>query len=637
MTNVNMMRDPGSAARDARSWTREADSKTRAAGFGSLVALFMFVLMLIPSAFSSAQDVAVEGATFRDWINSGRDHPGLQAIDRDLADGRITRAFAVEQQLRLIAAPQTVAAAYAGSDEPIGMKCLTPLLIEAEHLGVDTDHILGAGMSVDAVQNEQLLISPMGLFEISFYLEGVHAIDPTDSDASGIADYAEITAAAADSSYRHMVGTLGFRDPFPTKNKPIRINIRSLSSGVYGFVSSFTSPAAAISVQANYNRPQFVKNDDENKPIGALKVTVAHELKHILQSVIIAPGMNPYSWIEMDATLMEEIVYDNVNDYYNYLNNSQSVFGNPSRSVIPGNYYHSSWALYFAESMGMDFWVDVWQRIQGQLPMPNMLTAMDASASSFGTTLGMEVTRNYLWHLASGPNQREGYGFSEGSNYPAIKIDTTLVNPGTDVELAVNLTSNFAARLFMLDFSQKEWAEDEGLRIYFKSNSGNQQFNVGLIAFYNDGTVDEFIPVRTSETELITTPEFDYGRLTKLGIALVNTGGVSTSGMLSFKQQLGVNLVEAGPDVPYQTAVLPNYPNPFNPSTSVPVELSQSGNVAVEVIDLLGRRVAVLADGFKTAGRHVFTFDAAGLSSGMYIVRLSGDAGTASRKVTLVK
>jgi hypothetical protein len=578
-------------------------------------------------------------ATFRDWLQSGREHPGLRAIDRDLAEGRITRTFAVEQQLRLIAAPLTVASAYASAaGEPVGMKCLTPLLIEAEQLGIDTGEILGAETGIESIQNEERkLISPMGLFEISYYHTGVHAIDSTDSDASGIADYAEITALAADSSYRHMVGTLGFKNPFPAKNLPIRINIRSLSSGVYGFVSSFTQPTAAISVQANYDRPQFIKNDDANKPIGALKVTVAHELKHILQSVIVAPGMNPYSWIEMDATLMEEIVYDNVNDYYNYLNNSQSVFSTPSRSVIPGNYYHSSWALYFAERFGMDYWVDVWEVIEGQLPVPNKLTAMDAVAMQRGTTLGREVTRNYLWHMASGDNFRAGYGFSEGELYPNIRIDTTIVSPGTDVEIAVNLTNNFAGRLFMLDFSDKEWADDEGLRIYFKSNSGNQQFNVGLLAFYNDGEVEEFIPVRTSETELMTTPEFDYERLIKLGIAMVNTGGVSTSGMLSFSQQLGVNLDESSPSLPYQTAVLPNYPNPFNPSTSIPVELATSGNVTVEVMDLLGRRVAVLADGFKSAGRHVLQFDAGGLSSGMYIVRLRSDAGVASRKVMLVK
>jgi len=597
-----------------------------------------FLFMLSISLSFLALDATAQNATYRDWLQSGREHPGVQAIDRDLAEGRITRAFAVEQQLRLIAAPQTVAAKYAIGDEPVSMKCLTPLLIEADGLGIDTDGILFAGSSVDEVQNDELkLISPMGLFEISYYIGGTHAIDPTDSDANGIADYAEITAAAADSSYRHMVNTLGFKNPFPAKNMPIRINIRALSSGVYGFVSSFTLPTAAISVQADYNRPQFIKNDDDNKAIGALKVTVAHELKHILQSVIVAPGMNPYSWIEMDATLMEEIVYDNVNDYYNYLENSQSVFKNPSRTVIPGNYFHSSWALYFAERLGMDYWVDVWSTIESQLPAPNKLTAMGAVAAQRGTTMAQEVTRNYLWHLASGTNYRVGYGFSEGAKYPNIRLDTTIVSPGADVEIAVNLTQNYSARLFMLDYGNKTWEEDEGIRIYFKSNSGNQQFNVGLIAFYTDGEVEEFIPVRTSETELITTPAFDYGRLQKLGIAMVNTGGVSTSGMLSFKQQLGVNLVETNPDLPYQTAVLPNYPNPFNPSTSIPIELARSGNVTVEVVDLLGRRVALLADGFKSAGRHVLQFEAGGLSSGMYLVRMVSDAGVSSRKVTLLK
>lgn len=586
----------------------------------------------------NAQYVASERATYRDWLSSGREHPGVQAIDRDLATGLITRRFAVEQQLRLIAAPLTVASKYAVGEELISMKCLTPLLLEADDLGIDTEEILNAGSSVESVQNvEQFHISPMGLFEVSYFLEGTHAIDITDANTNGIPDYVEITAAAADSSYRHMVNTLRFKNPFPAKKLPIRINIRSLSAGVYGFVSSFSLPTATISIQADYNRPQFIKNDDDNKAIGALKVTIAHELKHILQSVVVAAGMNPYSWIEMDATLMEEIVYDNVNDYYNYLNNSQSVFGNPSHSVIPGNYYHSSWALFFAERFGVDYWVDVWTRIETQLPSPNKLTAMDAVAMQRGTTMAREVTRNYLWHLASGANTRSGYSFSEATKYPNIKLDTTIVTPGADVEIPVILTQNYAGRLYMLDYSNKTWKEDEGIRIYFKSNISNQQFNVGLLAFYKDGTVEEFIPVRTSETELITTPSFDYSRLQKLGIAMVNTGGLWTSGMLSFKQQLGVNLEQTSPDLPYQTAILPNYPNPFNPSTSIPIELARSGNVSVEVVDLLGRRVAVLADGFKSVGRHVLQFEAGRLSSGMYIVRLRGDAGVISRKVMLVK
>jgi hypothetical protein len=286
----------------------------------------------------------------------------------------------------------------------------------------------------------------------------------------------------------------------------------------------------------------------------------------------------------------------------------------------------------------MDFWVDVWKRIETQLPSPNKITAMDAVATQRGTTMAREVTRNYLWHLGSGANTRGGYGFSEAIKYPNIKLDTTIVSPGVDVEIPVILTQNYAGRLYMLDYSNKTWAEGEGIRIYFKSNSGNQQFNVGLLAFYKDGTVEEFIPVRTSENEMITTPSFDYSRLQKLGIAMVNTGGLSTSGMLSFKQQLGVNLADTNPELPYHTAILPNYPNPFNPSTSIPIELARSGNVTVEVVDLLGRRVAVLADGFKSAGRHVLQFEAGSLSSGMYVVRLRTDAGVmSSRKIMLVK
>ena len=74
------------------------------------------------------------------------------------------------------------------------------------------------------------------------------------------------------------------------------------------------------------------------------------------------------NWIEMDATLMEEVVFDDVNDYYNYIKtgfdsaepSSLSIFGRP-QNPTPGSYYHITWMLYFTEVYGMDFWVDVWE------------------------------------------------------------------------------------------------------------------------------------------------------------------------------------------------------------------------------------------------------------------------------------
>jgi cyclomaltodextrinase / maltogenic alpha-amylase / neopullulanase len=80
-----------------------------------------------------------------------------------------------------------------------------------------------------------------------------------------------------------------------------------------------------------------------------------------------------------------------------------------------------------------------------------------------------------------------------------------------------------------------------------------------------------------------------------------------------------------------------NYPNPFNPSTTIAFTLPESGRVRLEVFDLLGRRVAVLADDVRATGRHEVVFDAAGLASGTYLYRLEHGGGSQNRRMTLLK
>jgi hypothetical protein len=91
------------------------------------------------------------------------------------------------------------------------------------------------------------------------------------------------------------------------------------------------------------------------------------------------------------------------------------------------------------------------------------------------------------------------------------------------------------------------------------------------------------------------------------------------------------------PDSPNTTSLLPNYPNPFNPSTVVSYRLSVFGNVQIHVMNVLGQRVATLVDGIQTPGEYSVTFDAVGMSSGIYIVVLESDGIRDMRKVTLVK
>lgn len=85
------------------------------------------------------------------------------------------------------------------------------------------------------------------------------------------------------------------------------------------------------------------------------------------------------------------------------------------------------------------------------------------------------------------------------------------------------------------------------------------------------------------------------------------------------------------------TQLFDNYPNPFNPSTTISFALQQDGPITLRVFDVLGREVAELANGPATAGKHQFRFNANGLASGKYYFRLEAGNYVDTRMMTLIK
>jgi len=90
-------------------------------------------------------------------------------------------------------------------------------------------------------------------------------------------------------------------------------------------------------------------------------------------------------------------------------------------------------------------------------------------------------------------------------------------------------------------------------------------------------------------------------------------------------------------DPPFEISLLPNYPNPFNPSTQIRWTLDAVRQTRLSVHDLLGREVVVLADGQFGAGTHTAIFDGSGLASGIYLVRLEAGGIVRMIRITLLK
>ena len=79
------------------------------------------------------------------------------------------------------------------------------------------------------------------------------------------------------------------------------------------------------------------------------------------------------------------------------------------------------------------------------------------------------------------------------------------------------------------------------------------------------------------------------------------------------------------------------YPNPFNPTTTIPFDVKTSVRVVLRVYDVLGREVATLVDQDYPPGRHKFIFSARSLPSGIYFYRIEMGSFRAVRMLLLVR
>ena len=119
-----------------------------------------------------------------------------------------------------------------------------------------------------------------------------------------------------------------------------------------------------------------------------------------------------------------------------------------------------------------------------------------------------------------------------------------------------------------------------------------------------------------------------------------------TEDLFSYKGEFEISEIivantqyEVSVDIPMVTSfnISEAYPNPFNPTTQMSLTMPVSGEITVDVYNLLGQSIAVLTSGYKDAGTYNLTWDASDASSGVYFVQADVEGLTETRKLMLVK
>ncbi|MCA9742611.1 MAG: T9SS type A sorting domain-containing protein [Deferribacteres bacterium] len=115
-----------------------------------------------------------------------------------------------------------------------------------------------------------------------------------------------------------------------------------------------------------------------------------------------------------------------------------------------------------------------------------------------------------------------------------------------------------------------------------------------------------------------------------------------THGRGIFSSDITTGTAESGSEIPADFAMHPNYPNPFNPSTTISFNLPRTSAVMVKIYDSVGREVRTLVNASLPAGTHRQLWDGRAdngerAASGMYLVRMQAGDFVASRKIMLTK
>jgi hypothetical protein len=151
-----------------------------------------------------------------------------------------------------------------------------------------------------------------------------------------------------------------------------------------------------------------------------------------------------------------------------------------------------------------------------------------------------------------------------------------------------------------------------------------------LAGFTTNGTPIVHDPAKSNGYSFIfNKTDLSRSWFNKGGVAYTFYPGDSTQ-VITGTEDNGYNLVSG-----YN--LNQNYPNPFNPSTKISYSIPSEGYVSLVVLDLLGQEVISLVNEDKAAGYHEVNFNAANLTSGMYLYRIHSGSYTEIKKMLLIK
>jgi photosystem II stability/assembly factor-like uncharacterized protein len=175
-----------------------------------------------------------------------------------------------------------------------------------------------------------------------------------------------------------------------------------------------------------------------------------------------------------------------------------------------------------------------------------------------------------------------------------------------------------------------------GSNVLLKWQTASELNNMGFeIERASANTLQEWKKVGFVAGSGTTTEIRSYSYLDnnlKTGTYYYRLKQIDYDGTFNYSDEIEVEVV-----VPFNFALEQNYPNPFNPTTIIRYSVPENSLVNIKVYNIIGQEVAELLNEVKSPDRYEINFEAKGLASGIYLVKMQAGDFTSTIKITLLK
>jgi len=252
-----------------------------------------------------------------------------------------------------------------------------------------------------------------------------NSVPREDLNNNGTPDFVEEAGFAFEHAYRFHVDTLGY-NPMPSDGDEYDVYMRNLPTGTYGLTTwEYDIPETNW---FDYTSYIIVSNDfqDEGlytKGIDALRVTAAHELHHAIQLGYVL-RRNDFWFYEWTSTWMEDMVWDNVNDYFQYLD---PLFKNFDKKITTFNSRHEYGMCIFNHYLSSAYGANIIRKIWEQFHLNRAYDTMKSVIEMETGELFDDVIHEFfMWNYFTGDRADTVHYYRDGKHFPEVKYEIDL-------------------------------------------------------------------------------------------------------------------------------------------------------------------------------------------------------------------